>query len=145
MEEINEDGSVAKLWNSSKTYTREVVFDHNDYYVRKKAVFVNYPNGGQMYFQAGKIWLDHGDLLCRKPVHAALYHYDTTTGKWSQVRGIGANDSDTVTLDDKNNWFTEFFITPVNKDTNYKNYLIVEEKIGENGMVDYSGRHLMRF
>ena len=142
VEEINEDGSVAKLWNSSKTYTREVVFDHNDYYVRKKAAFVNYPNGGQMYFQAGKIWLDHGDLLCRKPVHAALYHYDTTTGKWSQVRGIGANDSDTVTLDDKNNWFTEFFITPVNKDTNYKNYLIVEEKIGENGMVDYSGRSL---
>lgn len=142
VEEINDDGSVAKLWKSSKTYTREVVFDHNDYYVRKKAAFVNYPNGGQMYFQARKIWLDHGDLLCRKPVQAALYHYDTTTKKWSKVTGIGANDSDTVTLDDKNNWFTEFSITPVDGDTDYSHYLIVEEKIGENGTVNYSDRSL---
>ena len=142
VEEINNDGSGAKLWNSSKTYTREVVFDqeHNDYYVRKKAAFVNSPNGGQMYFQAGKVWLDHGDLLCRKSVQAALYHKDTTTGNWSKVSAIGANGSDTVTLDDKNNWFTEFSITPVNGDTDYRHYLIVEEKIGENGTVDYSGR-----
>lgn len=140
VEEMNNDGTEATLWNSSKTYTREVVFDHNDYYVRKKAAFVNSPNGGQMYFQAEKIWLDHGDLLCRKPVQAALYHKDTTTGKWSKVTSIGANGSDTVTLDDKNNWFTKFSITPVNGDANYSNYLIVEEKIGEKGTVDYSGR-----
>ncbi|MCI6880119.1 MAG: Cna B-type domain-containing protein [Clostridiaceae bacterium] len=139
VEEINNDGSGAKLWNSSKTYTREVVFDHNDYYVRKKAAFVNSPNGGQMYFQAGKIWLDHGDLLCRKPVQAALYHKDTTTKQWLKVEKIGENGSNTVTLDDKNNWFTEFSITPVNGDTDYSHYLIVEEKIGENGTVNYSG------
>ena len=140
VEEMNNDDTEAKLWNSSKTYTREVVFDqeHNDYYVRKKAAFVNSSNGGQMYFQAGKVWLDQGDLLCRKPVQAALYHKEND--QWLKVPEIGENGSDTVTLDDKNNWFTEFSITPVNGDTDYSHYLIVEEKIGENGTVDYSGR-----
>ena len=41
MEEINNDGSGAKLWNSSKTYTREVVFDHNDQifdYIKKGVI-----------------------------------------------------------------------------------------------------------
>lgn len=56
-----------------------------------------------------------------------------------KVEKIGENGSNTVTLDDKNNWFTEFSITPVNGDTDYSHYLIVEEKIGENGTVNYSG------
>lgn len=127
------------IWQTSKTYTKEVVYDetHDDYYVQKQVHFVNSPNDGEMSFQVGKVWLDNGDLICRKPVQIALYHKDTNG--WSQVKGIGADGEDYITLDNSSNWFRKFSVQAVDGDSDYAKYLLVEVKIGDQGKVQLLG------
>lgn len=116
-------------WKTSKTYTKEVAYDevHDDHYVQKQVHFTNSPLDGELSFQVGKIWLDDGELICRRPVQASLYHKDKDSGLWTHIR--------TISLNNQGNWFAKFSIPAVNGDMNYQNYLIVEEKIGDQGKV----------
>ncbi len=116
-------------WKTSKTYTKEVAYDevHDDHYVQKQVHFTNSPLDGELSFQVGKIWLDDGELICRRSVQAALYHKDKDTGHWTRIREISLNN--------QGNWFAKFSISAVDGDMDYQDYLIVEEKIGDQGKV----------